>query len=126
MAAVRCFKELIVWQKAMLLVRAVYDVTDGFPKAERYALADQLIRAAVSVPSNIAEGFGRNTDRDFAHFLAQARGSLFEAETQLLIALDRLYIPDMEGLAPLIEEIGKMLNGLISKLTTNPKLSNSH
>jgi len=119
MAKVKSFKELIVWQKAMELVRAVYDATDGFPKIERYALSDQLVRAVVSIPSNIAEGFGRNTDKDFAHFLSQARGSLFEVETQLLIALDRQYVPDVEGFEPLIEEIGKMLNGLIAKLTTN-------
>lgn len=119
MAAVKSYKELIVWQKAMQLVRMVYDETDHFPKVERYALADQLIRAVVSVPSNIAEGFGRQTDRDFAHFLSQARGSLFEVETQLLIAKDRGYINSMDALSPLIEEIGKMLNGLISKLTTN-------
>jgi len=119
MAKVKSFKELIVWQKAMQLVRAVYDATDQFPRNERYALADQLDRAAVSVPSNIAEGFGRNTDKDFAHFLSQARGSLFEVETQLLIALDRKYIASMDRAEGLIEEIGKMLNGLIAKLTTN-------
>lgn len=119
MAKVKSFKELIVWQKAMQLVRAVYDATDQFPRNERYALADQLDRAAVSVPSNIAEGFGRNTDKDFAHFLSQARGSLFEVETQLLIALDRKYIASIDFAEGLIEEIGKMLNGLIPKLTTN-------
>jgi len=118
MAAVKSFKELIVWQKAMLLVHLVYDATDSFPKNERYALADQLIRAVVSVPSNVAEGFGRNTDKDFAHFLSQARGSLYEVETQLMIAVDRRYITSMDSFSGLIEEIGRMLNTLISKLLT--------
>jgi four helix bundle protein len=90
-----------------------------FPKVEQYRLVDQLTRAAVSVPSNIAEGFGRSTNKDFAHFVAQARGSLFEVETQLIIANELGFIGDItidiEGIA----ELGKVLNGLIRSLT-NP------
>ena len=116
---VKSYKELIVWQKAMQLVCVVYDATDQFPKYERFALADQLVRAVVSVPSNIAEGFGRNTTKDFAHFLAQARGSLFEVETQLLIAVDRHYLSSMDSFSQPIEEVGKLLNGLIASLNTS-------
>lgn len=115
---VKSYKELIVWQRAMQLVRVVYDATDQFPKYERFALADQLVRAVVSVPSNIAEGFGRSTTKDFTHFLAQARGSLFEVETQLLIAVDR-HLSSMDSFSQPIEEVGKLLNGLIASLNTS-------
>ena len=77
------FKNLIVWQKAMELVRMVYQLSKAFPQDERYALTDQLKRAAVSIPSNIAEGNGRTSNKDYAHFLAIARGSLFETLTQI-------------------------------------------
>ena len=116
---VKSYKELVAWQKGMELVRRVYALTKNFPKVEQYRLVDQLTRAAVSVSSNIAEGFGRSTNKDFAHFLAQARGSLFEVETQLIIANELGFIGDItidiEGIA----ELGKVLNGLIRSLT-NP------
>lgn len=82
------FKELIVWQKAMELVREVYRLSKQFPADERFALTDQLRRAVVSIPSNIAEGNGRAGNKDYAHFLSIARGSLFETMTQLQIAED--------------------------------------
>jgi len=77
------FQNLVVWQKAMKVVKMVYRLSKNFPSDERYALTDQLRRAVVSVPSNIAEGNGRATNSDYAHFLAIARGSLCETMTQL-------------------------------------------
>jgi len=83
---IRKYQQLIVWQKAMLLVSEIYRLTQGFPDNEKFGLTSQLRRAAVSVPSNIAEGSGRGSYKDFCRFLYQARGSLTEIETQLLIA----------------------------------------
>ena len=80
------FTDLIVWQKAMELVRAVYALSKAFPADERYALTDQIRRAAVSIPSNIAEGYGRSSNADYGHFLAIARGSLYEVMTQVQVA----------------------------------------
>ena len=117
---VRTYKELVAWQKGMALVKAVYVLVKQFPKVEQYRLVDQLTRAAVSVPSNIAEGFGRATNKDFAHFLSQARGSLFEVETQLLIAKDLGFVDEVTPELELSAELGKILNGLIRKLTPDP------
>jgi len=80
------FRDLIAWQQAKALARQVYEVTRLFPDEERFGLVIQLRRAAVSIPSNIAEGRGRGTKKDFAHFLMQARGSLYEVETQIELA----------------------------------------
>ena len=80
---VKCYEDLVVWQKAMLLAKRVYCLQRSLPKEEVYALGDQIRRAAVSVPSNIAEGFGRESDKDFRHYLSIARGSLCEVKTQL-------------------------------------------
>lgn len=113
---VKSYKELVAWQKGMELVRRVYALTRNFPKVEQYRLVDQLTRAAVSVPSNIAEGFGRATNKDFAHFVAQARGSLFEVETQLIIANDLGFIDDITSEIEGIAELSKVLNGLIRSL----------
>ena len=88
------YRELIVWQKAMDLVEAIYRTTARFPKEELYGLTSQIRRAAVSIPSNIAEGQARNTTRDFLHFLAIAYGSLKEVETQVLIAERLGYIDE--------------------------------
>jgi hypothetical protein len=84
--AVRHYAELIAWQKGMELVQRVYKATEGFASKEKFGLTNQVRRAVVSIPSNIAEGQGRNSTRDFIHFLAVAMGSLQEAETQLMIA----------------------------------------
>ncbi|MGH9512984.1 MAG: four helix bundle protein [Terriglobales bacterium] len=113
------YKDLIVWQKARALAIDVYRVTEKFPKAEVYGLTSQLRRAAVSIPSNIAEGQGRLTKGEFRNFLGQARGSLLELETQLTIAFD-LHFLDPEDIASLersCSEIGKLLNGLIESVT---------
>ena len=120
---VKTYKELVAWQKGMDLVKKVYAVTGFFPRTEQYRLVDQLTRAVVSVPSNIAEGFGRSTNKDFSHFLSQARGSLFEVETQLLISKDLGYVEDVSELIADIAELGKILNGLIRKLNSNVRLT---
>ena len=88
----RHFRELLVWQRAMQFARDVYETTQGFPRKEIFGLTSQLRRAAVSVPSNIAEGHGRLSDKAFAVFLGQARGSLYELETQLELAKSLGYL----------------------------------
>src|SRR5438093_978731 len=93
--AVRNFKELIAWQKAMDLTQQVYKITNKFPAFEQFCLTFQIRKSAISVPSNIAEGQGRGTTRDFMHFLSIAMGSLQELETQVLLAGRLLYLePD--------------------------------
>ena len=114
------YKDLIAWQKAMQLVTAVYCATRSFPQEERYGLTNQLRRAAVSVPSNIAEGQARFSPKEFTHFLSQARGSLVEIETQLLISQNLGYMPARSA-QPLTEaaaELGRILNGLIASIKT--------
>ena len=110
------FKELVVWQKSMELVDVVYNYIKLFPQDERFRLCDQLSRAAVSIPSNIAEGNGRGSKQEFAHFLTYARGSLFEVMTQLEIAKRQGYIKDFSEAESLTSEIRRMLNALISRL----------
>ena len=110
------FKNLIVWQKAMELVRAVYAISKAFPSDERYALTDQLRRAVVSIPSNIAEGNGRASNADYGHFLAIARGSLYETMTQLQVSVDLGYIREIpKEVDELMEEIGRMLTSMLKK-----------
>jgi four helix bundle protein len=110
------YKDLIVWQKAMDLVYLVYQVTQHFPKDELYGLVSQMRRAAVSIPSNIAEGKGRSSDRDFSLFLQHSRGSLHELETQILIAAHLGFISDDEAakLQDRSSEVGRLLMGLMS------------
>lgn len=112
------YRDLIVWQKSMALVKQIYETTKSFPKDELYGLTSQLRRAAVSVPSNIAEGQGRSFDREFALFISHALGSLMEVETQLLIAVDLGYITshDAEPLLKRSAEIGRLANGLLATL----------
>lgn len=116
--AVHSYRDLIAWKKAMLLVADVYRSTQSFPKSELYGLSMQLRRAAVSVPSNIAEGQGRLSTGEFKQFLGHARGSFLEIETQILIAADLEYL-DTETEKLLLSqaaEVGRILNGLISSL----------
>ena len=112
------FKDLIVWQKAMDLVTEVYRTTDSFPKREVYSLTDQIRRAAVSVPSNIAEGQAHFSKAEFSHFLRHSAGSLAELETQILIAerLEYTGRDQIQALLKLVIEVGKLLNGLINSL----------
>src|SRR5947209_5999745 len=85
------FRDLIVWQKSKALARRIYSLTKNFPKEEVFGLTSQIRRAAVSIPANIAEGKGRGTQKDFCHFLVQARGSLFEVEALAELASDLGY-----------------------------------
>jgi four helix bundle protein len=112
------YKDLIAWQKGMELVAAIYDATHGFPSHEQFGLISQLRRAAVSVPSNIAEGKAHYSNRDFVRFLRHARGSLAEIETQVLIALQRKYLDTetVNKLTQKIDELGRILSGLINSL----------
>jgi four helix bundle protein len=104
---------LAVWKRSMRLVRAVYEVTAGFPDDEKFGLVSQMRRSAVSVPSNIAEGAARSSKGEFARFLLIARGSLMELDTQVWIAIDIGLIDEARSLNREILEILAMLNGLI-------------
>ena len=112
------YRDLRVWQSSIDLVVRVYALTQNFPKQEIYGLVSQMRRAAVSVPSNIAEGKGRLTDRDRVHFFSQSRGSLLELETQILIARRLSYISpaESESLTHATGEVGRMLNALLSSM----------
>ena len=115
---VKNYEELVAWQKAMLLAKKVYLAQKGLPKEELYGLGDQIRRAVVSVPSNIAEGFGRGSDAEFKRFLSIARGSLFEVKTQLQFASELGFLQLDPELIQLIEEVGKLINGLSRTLTS--------
>lgn len=112
------YDELKVWQRAMDLAEQVYTVTARFPNSEVFGLTAQVRRSAVSVPSNIAEGHGRETQRDFARFLAMARGSLSELETQLRLAARIGYLDeaDTQSLGALSSEVAALLRGLQRRL----------
>ena len=115
---VKSYEELMAWQKAMLLAKMVYGVQKQLPKEEVYGLGDQIRRAVVSIPSNIAEGFGRGSDAEFKRFLAIARGSLFEVKTQLQLASELGFLLLESELMQLIDEVGKLISGLSRTLTT--------
>lgn len=108
--------DLKVWQTAMTLAKDVYRFTESFPKTEVFGLTSQIRRAAVSVPSNIAEGAGRNGNREFLKFLYIARGSLSELETQLILAKDIGYLTDNLHLLQTIETLFGLLGGLINSI----------
>lgn len=112
------YRQLKVWQKALDLAVEIYDLVKLLPKEETYALSDQMRRAAVSIPSNIAEGQGRNSDKEFVNFLSIARGSLWELETQIELC-ERLHYIDSclkSNVLSLSTEISKMLNALSNSL----------
>jgi four helix bundle protein len=116
------FRELLVWQRAMQLTIAIYGLTKGFPLEEQYGLTGQIRRAAVSVPSNIAEGHGRLSNREFAQFLSVARGSVCELQTQLEIAKTLGFgNPELIGNAEhLSHEVGKMIFAFLGTLKDQP------
>lgn len=107
-------RDLIAWQKSMGLVTEIYLMTQVFPKSELYGLVSQLRRAAVSVPSNLAEGCARNSRNEFHHFIGQARGSLAEVETQVEIAANLGYVAtkQSEDVLRKIGEVGRIITGL--------------
>lgn len=115
----RSYRDLVAWQKAMELVTATYDATRRFPKEELFGLTSQARRAAVSIPSNIAEGQARLSKKEFRHFLGQARGSLMELETQFQVAANLGYLQrdDVKCLLQLCAELGKVLNGLLASVS---------
>ena len=111
--AIRDYKDLRAWQLARRLVKQVYEVTRAFPREERFGLAQQIRRAAVSAPSNIAEGYGRGSLKDYIRFLQTARGSLYEIETQLLLAQDLGFVAEgqFRELVGAIGECVRVLQG---------------
>ena len=118
--AVQSYRELIVWQKSMDVVELIYRATKKFPREEIYGLTSQIRRAAVSIPSNIAEGQARNSTAEFKNFLSIAQGSKAEVETQLMIAVRLEYVTQDEArpILRLLEEVSKMTASLQGKLTT--------
>ncbi len=116
---IRSFRDLIAWQKAMELAKSVYLMTALLPADERFGLTAQMRRAAVSIPSNIAEGYGRGGARsgaDFIRFLRQARGSLAELDTQIELTRELFPAVQTEASRDLLEETGRVLQGLIRSL----------
>ena len=118
MSKIESHRDLIVWQRGMDLVEAVYAVTKSFPVDERFRLINQATRAAVSVPANIAEGHARGTRRDYAQFVSIAKGSLMELETYVMIAKRLGYstVHDMERLLDRTAELSRMLTALRHRL----------
>jgi four helix bundle protein len=116
--AVQSYRQLVAWQKAMELVRQIYETTKTFPKEEIYGLSSQIRRAAVSIPSNIAEGQGRDSTKEFLHHLSIAYGSLMETETQILIAESLNYLKSEDRVLILEKtaETGRLINGLSRSL----------
>ncbi len=118
---VKTYRDLIVWQKSMELVTQIYKITKTFPKEENYGLISQIRRCAVSIPSNIAEGYGRQSTNDYLRFLKISIGSLYETQTQLEIALNLEYLSgdEFKMIYELSREIERMLSSLCKKITNN-------
>jgi four helix bundle protein len=121
------FRELVVWQRAVQMSLAVYKLTASFPSDERFGLTNQLLRAAVSVASNIAEGYGRTTKGEYVQFLGHARGSIFEVQTQLTIAQGLGYgtRESMISTDKLAGEVGRMLVAMLSKVRSTMRSVNA-
>ena len=121
MGQIRSYRDLTTWRKARALVKNVYELTKLLPAEDLYGLTRQIRRAAVSVPSNIAEGYGRGSRKDYMRFLQMGRGSLYELETQLLPASDLGYV-DQARMEPVLAEVGecsRLLHGLLRSLRAN-------
>lgn len=118
MGTIQSYRDLVVWQKSISLVTDIYKTVGGFPSDEKYALASQMKRSAVSIPSNIAEGYGRNSTKDYIRFLRIASGSLYELQTQIQIALNLNFVSQVsfDRHGHIIVEIERMLSSLINKL----------
>ncbi len=112
----RSYKELEVWKEAKKLVTEIYQITKKFPDDEKYCLIQQIRRAAISIPSNIAEGIGRNHAKDTIQFLYTSRGSLYELETQIFISFDLNYLNEitLENILISCNQVGKLLGGFIN------------
>ena len=118
MTYIKSYKELIVWQKAIKLVKEIFILTDKFPKSELYGLISQMRRAAVAIPSNIAEGYGRKSSKEYAQFYSIAYGSALELETQIIISKELLFTSseNFGKVDSLLEEVARMLNSMISQM----------
>ena len=118
----KSYEDLVVWQKSMALVKLVYQLTRSFPTDEKFGLVSQMRRAAVSVPSNLAEGHARNTTGEFIQFISHAEGSLAELETQTILAVELNFCSSTETqpIQNLIEEVQKMANALRRSLASRP------
>jgi four helix bundle protein len=114
----QAFKDLVAWQKAIELTLAIYKVTAGFPDSERFGLTNQMRRAAVSVASNIAEGYGRSTRGEYVLFLGHARGSCSEIETQIVIAKALIFgnPTDLSSAETLCNDVGRLLGALMKSV----------
>ena len=121
MAKVSSYRDLIVWQKAMDMTESLYRIVKKLPKEETYALSDQMRRAAISIPSNIAEGFGRNSKKEYLQFLYIANGSVCELETQLMLCVRVNYLKENEiqSILSLLSEIGKIIMTITKKLSSD-------
>jgi four helix bundle protein len=122
---IESFKDLFVWQKGIEVVNDIYKVTKHFPKEELYGLTSQIRRAAISIPANIAEGWGRGTTKNYIQFLEISRGSLYELDTLNIISNNLGYLnqENSSEIENKIFEIGRMLNALITKLENKNKLN---
>lgn len=116
MGKITSFKDLVIWRKGIELVKEVYIVTKKFPNSELYGLASQMRRAAISIPSNTAEGFRRRHAKEFKHFLDIALSSAAELETQIIIAKELRYLDDVEHPLELIDHISRMITNLLKRL----------
>ena len=114
----RKHQELRVWQESITLVKKTYELTAQFPKNEMYALTSQMRRASISIPSNIAEGAARNSDKEFLQFLYITRGSLSELETQFIIANELKYLEQKDETEKILEKIYALIGGLIKSITS--------
>ncbi len=114
----RPHEKLEAWQQAMVLVKLVYDLSRSFPREELFGLTQQMRRAAVSIPSNLAEGAARNGSKEYFHFIGIARGSLAELETQIQIAQMLNYCPEIAKICEVTDHLGRLLTGLHKKWST--------
>ena len=114
----KSYKDLIVWQKSMSLVNEIYLTTKSFPEEEKFSLVSQMRRSAISIPSNIAEGYGRGSKSEYARFVKIARGSMYELDTQMEIAKSQKFLTqeNYKNINMRLDEIGRMINGLITAL----------
>jgi four helix bundle protein len=118
MVQINTYKDLLIWQKSITLVREVYSSLESFPKEEKFGLCKQMGSSAISIPSNIAEGYGRHSTKEYKRFLLIATGSLFELQTQIEISFQLGHIDKIKAneLMQLTEEIDRMMSSLIRKL----------
>ncbi len=120
-AGIKSYEDLLVWQKGQELALLIYEMTRSFPDEERFGLAIQMRRAAVSIPCNIAEGWGRGTRRDYRRFVQIARGSAYELKTQIRLASGLHLLQDPDMIIGAVEEIERMINGLLRSLPVKRK-----